>query len=177
MAEECVICQIIEGKVPSKKLYEDDEIVAFLDVNGASPGHTFVVPKQHFPIFEQIPDKLAGNLFSVSNKISSALFDSMKIQGTNIFVTNGVSAGQSVAHFVINVIPRNEGDNINLQWKPRQLSEEEMSTVELKIKEGSENVGVETSEGAITEKKEEKRKTISSDEDNYLWKSVNRRVS
>jgi histidine triad (HIT) family protein len=176
MAEECVICQIIDGKVPSKKLYEDDEIIAFLDVNGSSPGHSFVVPKQHFPIFEQIPDKLAGKLFSVSNKISSALFDSLKIQGTNIFVTNGVSAGQSVAHFVINIIPRTEGDGINLQWKPRQLSEEEMSTVELKIKEGSANVGVESTEEAATEKKEEKRKTVSADEDNYLWKSVNKKI-
>ncbi len=174
---DCVICQIVEGKVPSKKIYEDDEIVAFLDVNGATPGHTFVVPKQHYPIFEQVPDPLVAKLFTLSNKISTALFETLQVQGTNIFVTNGVSAGQSVAHFVINVIPRKEGDGVNLQWQPRQLSEEEMSTVELKIKEGTKNVGVASTSESQVEKKEEKRETISSDEENYLWKSVNKRVS
>jgi histidine triad (HIT) family protein len=175
---ECVICQIIEGKVPCKKIYEDDEVLAFLDVNGATNGHTFVVPKKHIPIFEQVPDPLVGKLFSITNKISSALFESLQVQGTNIFIANGVSAGQSVAHFVINVIPRKEGDNINLQWQPKQLSEEEMSTIELKIKEGSKDVGgFDLGQETKVEKKEEKRQSIASSEDNYLWKSVNRRIS
>ena len=175
---DCVICQIIEGKVPSKKLYEDDEVFVFLDFNGATPGHTFVVPKEHFPIFEQVPDKIVEKLFKISNKVSTALFETLQVQGTNIFITNGVSAGQSVAHFVINIIPRKEGDGVNLQWQPRQLSEEEMSTVELKIKEGAENVGgFEAGSNEQIEKTEEKRETIANDEENYLWKSVNRRIS
>lgn len=173
---ECVICDIIEGKTPSKIIFEDDEIIAFLDYNGATSGHTFVVPKSHHPIFEQIPDQLVGKLFSVSNKISTALFETLNVQGTNIFVANGVSAGQSVAHFVINVIPRTEGDGINLQWQPRQLSQEEMSTVELKIKEATQNVGVATSDEPIAHKEEETKQEIISDEDNYLWKSQNKRV-
>ena len=174
---DCVICQIIEGNVPSKKIYEDDEILAFLDMNGATPGHTFIVPKKHYPIFEQIPDELVGKLFSVSNKISTALFETLQVQGTNIFITNGVSAGQSVAHFVINIIPRKEGDGVNLQWQPKQLNEEEMSTVELKIKEGTKDIGVADTSEAKVEKKEEKRESISADEENYLWKSVNRKIS
>lgn len=175
---ECVICDIIEGKVPSKKIFEDDDILAFLDVNGAAPGHTFVVPKKHHPIFEQIPDPLVAKLFTISNKISTALFEALQVQGTNIFITNGVSAGQSVAHFVINVIPRKEGDNINLQWQSKQLSEEEMSTVELKIKEGTQDIGGFGAESTGKhEKKEEKKETIAGDEENYLWKSVNRRIS
>ncbi|MCK5283399.1 MAG: HIT family protein [Nanoarchaeota archaeon] len=178
MADSCVICQIIEGKVASKKIYEDDEIVAFLDFNGAAPGHTFVVPKKHYPIFEQIPDPLVGKLFSVSNKISTALFETLKVQGTNIFITNGVNAGQSVAHLVINVIPRKERDGINLQWKPKQLSEEEMSTIELKIKEGTRNVGgFDTGSGESVQAKGEKRESVASDEENLLWKSVNRRIA
>lgn len=176
MAEDCVICQINEGSVPSKKIYEDDQIVAFLDYNGASPGHCFIAPKQHYPIFEQVPDDIIAQLFIVANKISSALFDTLKIQGTNIFVTNGVSAGQSVAHFVVNVIPRKEGDGINLQWQPRQLSEEEMSTVEIKLKEGTEHVGVETDTVAAAPKPEQKQ-SMSIDEENYLWKSVNRKIA
>ncbi|MBU0629273.1 MAG: HIT domain-containing protein [Nanoarchaeota archaeon] len=142
MAEQCIICQIISGEVPSKKIYEDDDILAILDFNGASPGHTFVMPKEHFPIFEQMPSHLVGKLFNVANKVSSAIFETLKVQGTNIFVTNGVPAGQRVAHFMINVIPRMENDGINMQWKTRQLSEEEMSTIELKLKEEISKVGV-----------------------------------
>jgi histidine triad (HIT) family protein len=176
--ENCIICQIINGKVPSKKIYEDDECIVILDVNGANPGHSFVIPKEHIPILEKVPDHTIGHLFSIANKVSSAIFETLKIQGTNIFVANGVAAGQKVAHFMINVIPRNENDNVNLQWNPKQLSEEEMSTVELKLKESAQNIG-------YFEKKEPK-KTISKSspveeaiegDENYLIKQLDRRPS
>ncbi len=173
MAENCIVCNIIEGKVPSEKVYEDENVMAFLDVNGANPGHCFVVPKKHYPIFEQIPDPMVGELFSISNKVSQALFDSLEIQGTNIFVTNGITAGQKVAHFMINVVPRKENDGINLQWKPRQLSEEEMSTVELKLKDESANVGGFQAEPQQEQKLVENTETISG-EDNNLIKSLRR---
>ena len=139
--ESCIICQIIGNKRPSKKVYEDELVMAVLDVNGSNPGHCFVMPKNHYPIIEQVPDIEIGRLFNVSNKISSAIFESLGVQGTNIFVANGIPAGQTVAHFTINVIPRKENDGINLQWQPKQLSEEEMSTVELKLKEQTKDIG------------------------------------
>lgn len=137
----CLVCQIVENKIPSKKIYEDELVMAVLDVNGATPGHCFVIPKSHYPIIEQIPDIEIGRLFQVSNKISSAIFESLGAQGTNIFVANGIPAGQTVAHFMINVIPRKENDGINLQWQPKQLDEEEISTIELKLKEHTKNIG------------------------------------
>ena len=140
--ETCLICQIVGNKVPSYKIYEDDLILAVLDVNGANPGHCFIIPKNHYPIIEQVPDEELAGLFSVANKISSSIFEDLKVQGTNIYVANGIPAGQTVAHFMIHVIPRKENDGINLQWKPKQLTEEEMSTVELKLKEGIQNIGV-----------------------------------
>ena len=139
--ESCIICQIIGNNIPSKKVYEDELVMAVLDVNGSNPGHCFVMPKNHYPIIEQVPDIEIGRLFQVSNKISSAIFESLGAQGTNIFVANGIPSGQTVAHFTINVIPRKENDGINLQWQPKQLSEEEMSTVELKLKEQTKNIG------------------------------------
>ena len=126
MKESCLLCQIVSGGVPSFKVYEDDLALAVLDVNGANPGHCFVIPKNHYPILEQVPDDELANLFLISNKISGAIFEGLKVQGTNIFVRNGIPAGQTVAHFMINVIPRMENDKVNLQWKTRQLSEEEM---------------------------------------------------
>jgi len=149
--ESCLVCQIVEGRIPSKRVYEDDAILAVLDVNGANPGHCFVMPKDHIPIIEQVPDPQIEKIFNVANKISTAVFDALQVQGTNIFVANGIPAGQMVAHFMVNVIPRFENDGINLQWEPKQLSEEEISTVELKLKEQTENIG-----GFQKEEKKEK---------------------
>jgi len=144
--ESCLICQIVGNNVPSYKIYEDDLILAVLDVNGSNPGHCFIIPKNHYPIIEQVPDAEIAHMFTIANKISSSIFENLKSQGTNIFVANGIPAGQTVAHFTINVIPRKENDGINLQWKPKQLTEEEMSTVELKLKEQIQNIGVENIE-------------------------------
>ena len=144
--ESCLICQIVANNIPSYKVYEDDTALAALDFNGANPGHCFIIPKNHYPIIEQVPNDELGHLFSIANKISSAIFESLKAQGTNVFVANGIPAGQTVAHFMINVIPRKENDGIGLQWGPKQLSEEEMSTVELKLKENMHGMAVESPE-------------------------------
>ena len=177
MTDQCVLCKIIDGEIPSKRIYEDDDIISILDFNGANPGHSFVIPKQHFPILEQIPSHLVGKLFNVSNKISSAIFEVLKVQGTNIFVTNGISAGQKVAHFMINVVPRRENDGINLQWQTKQLSEEEMSTVELKLKEQAKNIGEferEKPKPIVIEDKTEKIPEKIGKEENYLIKQLER---
>ena len=176
--ESCLICQIVANKVPAYKIYEDDLTLAVLDVNGANPGHCFVIPKNHYPIIEQVPDAELANLFTVANKISSAIFENLKVQGTNIFVANGIPAGQTVAHFMINIIPRKENDGVNLQWKPKQLSQEEMSTVELKLKEQIANVGVgkiEKLEKPETIPEQAKIAPISDDdEDDYFMRQARR---
>lgn len=174
MEEQCLICQIVDGTVPAKKIYEDDDVLAILDFNGANPGHSFVIPKQHIPILEQAPSHLVGKLFNVANKISSAIFDALKVQGTNIFVANGVPAGQKVAHLMVNVIPRHENDGVNIEWPPKQLSEEEMSTVELKIKEEIGNVGFSESPKPKQETKAQPVSKEVSGEDNYLIKQLRR---
>ncbi len=170
---DCVLCQIIDGAIPSKKIYEDDDILAILDFNGANPGHSFVIPKQHIPILEQVPSHLVGKIFNIANKISSTIFGVLKVQGTNIFVANGVPAGQKVAHFMVNIIPRKENDGINLQWQPKQLSEEEMSTIELKIKEGIGSVGFEETPKPTKQEEEPVSESIS-EEDNYMVKQLRR---
>ena len=174
--ESCLLCQIIEGKIPSKKVYEDDSVLVVLDVNGANPGHCFVLPKAHYPILEQVPDSEMAKLFQVANKISSAIFENLGVQGTNLFVTNGVPAGQTVAHFMIHVIPRIENDGINLQWQPKQLTEEEMSTVELKIKDQTKNIG-----GFKTEEEEKivkqptpKAEPSADEEEDYFGRQLER---
>ena len=177
--ETCLVCQIVEGNVPSKKVFEDDSLLAVLDINGANPGHCFIMPKEHYPIIEQVPDKEIGKIFNVANKISSAVFETLRAQGTNIFVANGIPAGQTVAHFMVNVIPRFEKDGINLQWQPKQLDEEEMSTVELKLKEYAKNIGSFQAEGkkeVVHEEHAAKSPAADEDEEDDYFSRQMRRV-
>lgn len=172
--EGCIVCQIVENKIPSKKVYEDDVIIAVLDINGAEAGHCFVIPKSHYPIIEQVPDTEVARLFQVSNKISVAIFDALGAQGTNIFVANGIPAGQTVAHFTINVVPRRKNDGISLQWQPKQLSEEEMSTVELKLKEQTKNIVHFEKEVKKPKVHAPKPIQLSEDEEEYFTKQMRR---
>jgi len=134
-----VLCQAITRK--DLILYEDEKIAAILHPQGASPGHIVVLPKQHSPILEQVPDFVVGQLFAKANQLSRVLFESLEVGGVNLLIQNGVSAGQRQSHVMLHVLPRKENDGINMLWKTRQLSEEEFSTIELKIKEETKVIG------------------------------------
>lgn len=168
----CKICDKIK-KESKLKIYEDEKVIAFIKEKPSALGQITLVSKEHFPILEQVPDFIVDHLLVIANKLSSALFDSLNIQGTNILINNGVTAGQKHSHFSINIIPRTENDNINLEWKPKQLDEEEMSTVELKLKEHTAHIGAfekEKKQESIPETKKE----VIQDEENYLVKQLRR---
>jgi histidine triad (HIT) family protein len=113
--KQCIFCQIIAGKVQSKKIYEDSDILAVLDVNPANPGHMLVMPKEHYSILPQIPNEDIGHLFTVTKALSNAALRSLEVQGSNIIVANGVAAGQRAQHFMIHLIPRKDKDNIKFE--------------------------------------------------------------
>jgi len=136
---ECIACEWIEK---GERVYEDEKVVALLARDAITSGHIILLPKKHYTIIEQLPDYEIDHLAKISNKLSIALFESLKIQGTNILVQNGLAAHQEIPHFMIHIIPRIENDNLNFQWNPRrQLSEEEMSSIELQLKDASRSVG------------------------------------
>ena len=169
---ECKICDMMaSGKL--KRVYEDDKLMAVLSPEPSSVGHIWIIPKKHYPIIEQVPDFEIGHIFHIANKLSISLFETLQLQGTNIFVQNGVAAGQKYSHTIINIIPRMPNDNINLEWQPRQLSEEEMATVELKVKEGLKDVGYFEQEKLKPVDMDQEVETISGEED-YLIKSLRR---
>jgi len=136
----CTVCDMVKEK--QGLLFEDDQMAIMLSPKPAIAGHVILVPKQHAAILEQVPDLVMGKMFDKANKVSIAVFEALGAEGTNIIANNGVAAGQSVNHFVVNVLPRRENDGLNFTWQPRQLSEEEMSTVELKLKDETKNIGV-----------------------------------
>jgi len=110
--QQCIFCQIVAGKIPSKKVYEDQFCLAVLDINPAAKGHVLILPKEHYAIMPQVPDEPLAYLFSAAKKISQVLLRGLKMSGTNIFIANGLAAGQKSQHFMIHLIPRKEGDKL-----------------------------------------------------------------
>lgn len=172
----CIFCDDIkEGKL--ERVYEDKELIAVVHPKPAVPGHLLVIPKKHYPIIEQIPDYEVSHLFNVANKLSVAVFEASQSQGTNIILQNGIAAGQEIPHVCLHIIPRTEGDGIDFQWKPKQLTQEEMSAVETKLKSAAKEIGIfETEKKKEPVKIEKKLKTIKDTEDreNYLIKQLER---
>jgi len=173
---DCEFCGIIKGEFEGEEIYQDDKLMAVLHLKPATPGQILIFTKDHYPIIEQVPDFVIGHAFQVSNKLSTALFESLNIQGTNIMINNGVPAGQHVPHFSVNIIPRSENDGLNLQWTPKQMSEEEMETTLYQLKEAAENIhpsGFEKEGKKVVVTEEEEPKKIS-EEENYLMKQLRR---
>jgi len=179
---ECKLCKVYEDKnlLDILKIYEDDICVGVLSKKPASICHVMVYPKRHATILEQVGDNESEHMFAVCNKISQAMFESINIQGTNIFIQNGAAAGQDDNHFCMHIIARRENDGLKLNWEPRQLSEEEMSTVELSYKQMTQGVVFEKekaekkeTDAVSAQKKEEKKDE--EDGENYLYKYFDRK--
>ncbi len=162
----CLICSLIEKK--QKKIYEDDEIIAFLNPTPAVHGHTLVAPKRHLQIITQLEDKTVEKMFFVSQQLSSLLYDAVGAEGTNIIVQNGVVAGQKHAHFLINIIPRSKDDGMSFEWAQKQIPEDNMNKIQeaLQATEAKE----EKKEAVAEEKKKEEPKGA----DDYLIKQLRR---
>ncbi|HLC88842.1 MAG TPA: HIT family protein, partial [Candidatus Nanoarchaeia archaeon] len=130
--QQCIFCQIISGKVPAKKVYEDDQCIAILDINPAAKGHLLLLPKEHYAIMPQIPEPILAHLSVVSKHLSQLLLKSLKVDGTTIFVANGLAAGQKAQHFMIHIIPRKEDDNA-LQFEEKVISKEIQDKVKVAV--------------------------------------------
>lgn len=168
---ECVICGIVKDK--KELIYEDSKVVALLHPSPAANGHIIITPREHFAIMEQVPDFVMNDLFVKANKISTACFEGIGAEGTNIIIRNGMAAGQTQNHFIIDIIPRRENDGLNFAWATKKLSEEEMSTVELKLKEHASGIGEfenEKQKPLEMEKPEE----LAEDEEDYTLKQLRR---
>ncbi|MFH1324832.1 MAG: HIT family protein, partial [Nanoarchaeota archaeon] len=131
--KQCIFCQIISGKVQSRKIYEDDKCLAILDINPSNPGHILLLPKEHYSIMPQVPEEEIAHLFIIAKTVSNAALRSLGIQGTNIIVQNGIAAGQKAQHFMIHVIPRKEGDGINFELPKKKMSEDDLESIKQKL--------------------------------------------
>ena len=166
---KCEYCELRKSEI----LYEDNEVAVIIKDNVVTPGQITVLPKEHFTILEMVPNKIIEKCFLVANKVSIAIFESLGAQGTNLIMQNGLSAGQKVPHFSIEIIPRREEDGINLQWTPQQLMEDELESVFSQLKDLKIDLN-EKKEKEVKVKDDKTEAVLEEDKDNYLLKSIRR---
>ncbi|MBI2660465.1 HIT domain-containing protein [Candidatus Woesearchaeota archaeon] len=131
--KQCIFCQIVAGKIQSRKVYEDDKVVAILDINPANPGHVLLLTKEHYSIMPQLPDDEVAHIFMVAKSLSNSMLRGIEVQGTNIIVANGVAAGQRAQHFMVHVIPRKEKDGIEFVLPQNPMQQSEIESVGNKL--------------------------------------------
>ena len=110
MSQDCIFCSIVSGDIPSHTVFEDDDVLAFLDANPLAPGHTLVIPKSHHERMDDLPPDLASVVLDALYRLVPQVESSVDADGTTIAFNNGPAAGQEVPHIHGHIIPRFEND-------------------------------------------------------------------
>ena len=134
-AHDCIFCRMAAGQVPVTKIYEDQLVLAFLDINPVSDGHTLVIPKQHFERLHGCPAELLAQVSSRLGKIAKAVVDAMHSEGYNVLCNNGRAAGQIVEHLHFHIIPRNTADGVFDHWPAYKYEEGRIEAIAAEIRE------------------------------------------
>ncbi len=137
---ECIFCKIVEGEIPAKSVYEDDEVLAFLDVNPLTPGHTLVIPKVHVERIAERDAATAAGYFEQVPRIVDAVQAGVDADGATLAWNDGRAAGQEVPHAHLHIVPRRDGDAHGpihaLFGGQEDLPEGEMDEIQQAIQEG-----------------------------------------
>ena len=133
MDPNCIFCKIVAGQIPSTKVYEDEKVLAFLDIAPVNVGHTLVIPKKHYANLEDVPEAELCEVMKVVKKVGLALKKGLGVTGYNISENNDPIAGQIVAHLHFHVIPRVQGDNLHL-WPQRQFDVDQIQAAAEKLR-------------------------------------------
>lgn len=123
---ECIFCKIIRGEVPCYKLYEDDETIAFLDINPATKGHSLVIPKSHSDSMNMASEEMIDSVYKTVKKVSDLIIRKLEPDGYNILQNNGAVAGQVISHLHVHIIPRYIDDGIRLPIPMRTMTEDSL---------------------------------------------------
>lgn len=116
MHNDCIFCRIIDGEIPSFKLYENDTTLSFMDINPASEGHALVIPKEHAADLHAVSESALAAVTQTAKKVAAAVQETLRPEGINLVQCNGEAAAQSVMHFHMHVLPRSNGDHLKLNW-------------------------------------------------------------
>lgn len=127
--EDCIFCKIANGEIPSKTLYEDEQFRVILDLGPATKGHALILPKDHFANLYELPDETAAKVMQLAKKMATQMTEKLGCDGFNLVQNNGETAGQTVFHFHLHLIPRYENDGQKIGWIPGSPSQEELEEI------------------------------------------------
>ncbi len=125
---DCIFCKIVNKEIPGKIVYEDEHVLAFLDIKPVARGHTLVIPKKHAADIFELDDKSAEEILKVAKKVAGAALKSLGAAGVNLLNANRKEAGQTVFHYHMHVIPRYAGDSIRV-WPNSSYKESNLDDV------------------------------------------------
>ena len=133
-AHDCLFCKMVAGRIPITKVYEDEVVLAFLDIGPISDGHTLVIPKQHFEKLHDCPPQLLGRIASRLGKIAAAVAAAMNFDGYNVLCNNGRAAGQLIEHLHFHIIGRSTGDDLFDRWPSYEYQDGKIEAIAMKIR-------------------------------------------
>lgn len=110
----CVFCRVITGELPSSTVYEDDRVVAFMDIDPATEGHLLVVPRTHASGLADLEPDDAARMMTVAQRLADAVRSELSPAGINLLLADGQAAGQEVPHSHLHVVPRTHGDGFTV---------------------------------------------------------------
>ncbi len=129
---DCIFCKIIKKQIPADFIYENDKIVAFLDIHPSNKGHTLVVPKEHHADLLETPDNVLAEIMSKTKQIAPAVIKAVNAQGFNTIFNTKPAAGQMVFHTHLHIIPRFTNDGLK-HWPEQKTTAEELKKVKEQI--------------------------------------------
>lgn len=127
--ENCIFCRIANGEIPSNTLYEDEGYRVILDLGPAAKGHALILPKEHYADLYELPEESCGEVLKIAKKMAVRMKEKLGCTGLNLVQNNGESAGQTVRHFHVHLIPRYDDGSRIVSWTPGKPSEEELAQV------------------------------------------------
>ncbi len=133
--QDCVFCKIVSGQIPSLKIFENDDILAFVDIGPVSDGHTLVIPKQHCERLDQMTPEAMAEIARVMPMLAGAVQKGINSEGYNVLCNNGTAAGQVVEHVHFHIIPRNANDGVFNRWNSYQYPDGKAAQIAEAIKQ------------------------------------------
>jgi histidine triad (HIT) family protein len=134
MSESCIFCKIVQKEAPASVVYEDEQVLVFMDIRPVSEGHTLIIPKQHCVDIYDTPEELLAHVHKITKHIAVAVREVTKADGISIVQQNGKAAGQDIFHLHVHVIPRFEGRKLPHFGELTVVSRESLEKVAIKIR-------------------------------------------
>jgi len=127
----CIFCEIIAGRAPANRVYEDEHVLAFMDIRPVTPGHLLVIPRRHAASLAELDPADGPHIFRCAQRLAAAAYASgLPCEGVNLFLADGPVAGQEVFHVHLHVLPRSKGDGFGMKLPPHYPSHPERAELE-----------------------------------------------